>query len=116
MKKLLALAVMAGLLVSSVAFAQVYEKGMNMFEMAGKVKNYEPYDKEKDDGLIGRLYVYPHGKDEKDAKKLYISKDTEIVKADGAASVADLKEGTVVLVKYKKVSDDMLKVSKVEIK
>ncbi|MCL4233069.1 MAG: hypothetical protein KJ042_00960 [Deltaproteobacteria bacterium] len=118
MKKLLALAVVAGLLVASVAFAQVYEKGMNMFEMAGKVEKYESYDTPKEGGLIGRLYVYPHGGDPaKDSKKIYITKETEIVKKEGGAGAAsDLTAGAVVLVRYKKVNDDMLRASKVELK
>ncbi len=112
MKKLLIVTlIMSGLLIASLAIAQVYEvqgkKGV--YAMGGSVDKYEPYEAKKDDGKLGKLYVFLPEKKE-DSKKLYVTDKTKItLKAGATATVAQLAPGAAVQVEYKKTtSDDLL--------
>ncbi|MBZ0273160.1 hypothetical protein K8I61_14070 [bacterium] len=120
MRKLIVFAVAIGVFTASFAFAQVYDKGGGIFQMAGKLsKDYEAYPDKKPDGKIGRLYAVPHGKDENQEdvdKKFYVTEDTKItLKKGGTATVKDLVKDTIVLFTYKKDSQANLIVREVEI-
>jgi hypothetical protein len=77
----------------------------DMFKASITVKNYEPYPSPKEDGKVGKLYGWVGGVDKTaEAKKYYIMKTSKISKKDGAAAtLSDLKEGTVIMTTYKKV-------------
>ncbi len=120
MKKLILISViLAAFLVSSVAVAQVYEvKGKKgVYTMGGKIHKYDPYDKKKDDGKIGRLYILLPGKTkEEDAKKLYVTDKSAIKLASGAeATVGQLNPDVSVKVTYKKTSKNELVIREIEI-
>ena len=121
MKKTILIAMIAfGLILSGVAFAQVYpvEGKPGMFRMSGAVDKYDPYPEAKKDLKIGRLYAYPYGKEKTNdnTKKFYVTKMTKITKkAGGDATVKDLKPKTVVLITYRKTAKDQLLVQKIEL-
>jgi hypothetical protein len=120
MKRLILVSfILAAFLVSSLAFAQVYEvKGKKgVYTMGGAVHKYDPYDKAKDDGKIGKLYVLLPGKTKgDDAKKLYVTKTSKITLVGGAvATVGQLNPGTSVKVTYKKTTKKELIIRMIEI-
>ncbi len=121
MKKTVIIAMIAfGLILSGVAFAQVYpvEGKPGMFRMSGAVDKYDAYAEAKKDGKIGRLYAYPYGKKKTDenTKKFYVTKMTKITKkAGGNATVKDLKAETVILITYRKTAKDVLLAHRIEL-
>lgn len=117
-KTILVALIAVGLLLPSLALAQVYNQSDGTWKMAGFVEKYDPYEAPKADGKIGRLYVIPHDKKkEREAKKLYVTSSTTITDKGGAKkSIGDIKPDTVVMVHYsKEMKADNLILKSIEI-